>query len=74
MLETRTLARPDISEVVEGWNRSLVYGSVTQERFEHVMQITGLTRKGVNWVPLACLQRSEATASAPVCFWNRCSE
>ena len=37
MLETRTLERSDLSRVVEGWNRSLVYDSVTQERFEHVI-------------------------------------
>ena len=37
MLETRTLERSDISQVVEGWNRSLVYDRVTQERFEQVI-------------------------------------
>lgn len=37
MLEIRTLERPDIPEVVEGWNRSLVYDRVTQERFEKVI-------------------------------------
>jgi GNAT superfamily N-acetyltransferase len=34
MLETRTLTRSDVPMVVEAWNRSLVYDSVTQERFE----------------------------------------
>ncbi len=37
MLETRMLERSDISQVVEGWNRSLVYDRVTQERFEQVI-------------------------------------
>jgi GNAT superfamily N-acetyltransferase len=37
MLQTRTLAKPDIPEVVEAWNRSLVYDTVTQEQFGWVM-------------------------------------
>ena len=34
MLETRTLTRSDVPLVVEAWNRSLEYDSVTQEQFE----------------------------------------
>lgn len=37
MLETRTLAEPDIPKVVEAWNRSLVHDPITQERFEWVI-------------------------------------
>ena len=34
MLQTRTLAKPDIPQIVEAWNRALAYDRVTQERFE----------------------------------------
>ena len=34
ILETRILAREDIPQVVEAWNRSLEYDSVTREQFE----------------------------------------
>jgi GNAT superfamily N-acetyltransferase len=34
MLQTRILAKPDIPEVVEAWNRSLVHDTITQEQFE----------------------------------------
>lgn len=37
MLQTRMLAKTDIPKVVEGWNRSLVHDTVTQEQFEWVM-------------------------------------
>jgi ribosomal protein S18 acetylase RimI-like enzyme len=37
MLETRILTREDIPDVVEAWNRSLKYDSVTQEQFEWVI-------------------------------------
>jgi GNAT superfamily N-acetyltransferase len=34
MLETRVLAREDIPQVVEAWNRALEYDNVTQAQFE----------------------------------------
>lgn len=37
LVETRTLKRTDIPEVVEGWNRSLIHDKVTQERFENIV-------------------------------------
>ena len=37
MLEIRALERSDILQVVEGWNRTLVYDRVTQERFEEII-------------------------------------
>jgi GNAT superfamily N-acetyltransferase len=37
MLELRVLEKSDIPEVVEGWNQSLIYDQVTQERFGKII-------------------------------------